>query len=182
MAKITLPRKEVVAEITKMATKCFRSFGDGQENKGSLLGAVLKDGPPIFALGVNISEVVTMVLLAAVNHKSLQKDEKANPENAIALTLDEAFEMREASYVKGESADLGEYKRDITDCLIEAGKANGLTDNMWVLLNLAMHWDNDCQSWSEDVLAGKNILEECKEDAKRMKAEFRDVCEEEIED
>lgn len=92
-----------------------------------------------------------------------------NTEAEIALTLNEAWEMREASYVKEEGFYSGEYSRSIEDCLIEAGKKNGLSDNMWALLNLAMHWVNDCQSWSEDVLAGKDILGECNKDAEEQK-------------
>ena len=95
-----------------------------------------------------------------------------NTEQEIALTLDEAFEMREASYVKGETVDFGEYSRSMEDCLIEAGKKNGLSNNMWALLNLAAHWGNDdCQSWSEDVLAEKNILEKCEKEALEQEQE-----------
>ena len=104
-----------------------------------------------------------------------------NTEQEIALTLDEAWEMKEASYVKGINPhEIGEYKRSIEDCLIEAGKKNGLSDNMWALLNLAMHWPNDCQCWSEDVLAGKNILEDCEKHAKKIKQEAKEAGEIEV--
>ena len=65
MSEHVLPNKEIVAQITQMATECFKSFGGGQENKGSILGSATKDGPAIFALGVDISKVVTMVLTMA---------------------------------------------------------------------------------------------------------------------
>lgn len=98
-----------------------------------------------------------------------------NTEEAIALTLEQAWHMREVSYERKNNEHgvdkFGECKRSIEDCLIEAGKKNGLSDNMWALLNLAMHWANDCQSWSEDVLAGKNILEDCEKFAKEQEQE-----------
>ncbi len=104
---------------------------------------------------------------------------KTNTEEAIALTLDKAFEMRAASYVKDSECDIdtpyGDYTRSMEDCLIEAGKKNGLTDNMWALLNLAVHWCNDCAEWSKDVLAGKNILEECEKDAEDHKQEVQEL-------
>lgn len=98
-----------------------------------------------------------------------------NTENAIALTLNEAFEMREASYKLAEDSKFGDYTQSIEDCLIEAGKKNGLSDNMWALLALAAQWGNDCQSWSEDVFAGKNILEDCKKSAKDHEQEEKDL-------
>lgn len=69
-----------------------------------------------------------------------------NTEEAIALTLNEAWEMREASYEKANESDFsGEYKRSMEDCLIEACKGNGLSVNMWALLSLAMHWLSGCR-------------------------------------
>lgn len=64
MTNRTLPNEAIVSKITQMAMRCFRSFGGGQDSK-SLLSVATKDSPPIFALGVDISEVVTMVLTMA---------------------------------------------------------------------------------------------------------------------
>ncbi len=79
-----------------------------------------------------------------------------NSEKQIAQTIIDAQKMREASYNKVS----GLYKLDTETCLIAAGKKNKLSPNLWCLLNLAMHWWNDIQLWTEDILAGKNIEEE----------------------
>ncbi len=73
MSEHTLPNKEVVARITQMAADSFRSFGGGKACPGSMMGDALKHKPPIFALGVDISEVVTMVLTAA-GHEDLSNE------------------------------------------------------------------------------------------------------------
>lgn len=65
MSDHALPNKEVVVRITQLATKCFHSFGGGQQSRDSILRPVFKDKPAVFALGVDISEVVTMVLTIA---------------------------------------------------------------------------------------------------------------------
>lgn len=75
-------------------------------------------------------------------------------EKEIASTLMDAMKMHGESYYDYK------YARSMEDCLIEAGKKHDLSVNMWALLNLAMHWANDVQSWCEDVLAGKDILSE----------------------
>lgn len=79
-----------------------------------------------------------------------------NDEKQIAQTILDAQKMREESYTCRDGPQ-GEYKKDIELCLIEAGKKNKLSSNLWSLLNLAMHWWNDIQSWAEDILAGKDI-------------------------
>ena len=38
-----------------------------------------------------------------------------------------------------------------------------------------MHWWNDIQLWAEDVLAGKNILDECKKENAKMKDDIKQV-------
>lgn len=78
-----------------------------------------------------------------------------NEEKKIAQAILDAQKMREESYY-------GEYKRDMEECLIEACKKQGLSLNLWALLNLAMHWWNDIQLWAEDVLAGRNVLDQMK--------------------
>ncbi len=70
MGEHKLPDKQTVARITKMATECFKSLGAGQEAAGSIIALATKDSPAIFALGVDISEVVTMVLTMA-GHQNL---------------------------------------------------------------------------------------------------------------
>ena len=78
-----------------------------------------------------------------------------NEEKQIAQAIMDAQKMQE------ESFDGEEYTKDITDCLLETCKKYELTDNLWALLNLAMHWMNDIQCWADDIMAGKNILDEC---------------------
>lgn len=91
-----------------------------------------------------------------------------NSEKQIALTIQEAQKMREASY----DSVARKYKLSDEHCLIEAGKKHELSINMWHLLSLAFHWWNDIQAWSEDVLAGKNILKELEKDTKDHEQEI----------
>jgi thiol-disulfide isomerase/thioredoxin len=86
-------------------------------------------------------------------------DFKVNTEKQIAHTLMDAIKMHKESYVDRNHG----HTRSMEDCLIEAGKKHELSKNMWALLNLAMHWSNDVQWWCDDVLAGKDILEELKQ-------------------
>lgn len=83
-------------------------------------------------------------------------------EKQIAQTVLTAQKMREASY----SEELRDYTLSIESCLIGAGKTHELSDNMWALLTLAIHWWNDIQIWANDVMAGKNILEELDTESK----------------
>ena len=83
-----------------------------------------------------------------------------NEERKIAQTILDTQKMREESYVSNifaDGSDYGEYKRSIEECLIKAGKKNGLSPNLWALLSLAMLWWDDIQLWAEDILAGKDI-------------------------
>ena len=93
-----------------------------------------------------------------------------NEEKRIAGAILDAQKMREASYdTTGSATDPGFYKLDMEECLIATCKQRGLSPNLWALLNLAMHWWNDIQLWAEDILAGKNILEECQKENVKMK-------------
>lgn len=91
-------------------------------------------------------------------------------EKQIALTVLAAQKMREESY----SEDLGDYTLSIETCLMQGAKRHELSDNMWALLALAMHWWNDIQDWAKDVLAGKNILDEL-DTASKIDAQERGV-------
>lgn len=98
-----------------------------------------------------------------------------NNEKKIAKAILDAQKMREESYVPdinkddGKDIDFGEYTKDLETCLIATCKQQSLSLNLWCLLNLAMHWHYDIKLWAEDVLAGKNILDECiKENAQIM--------------
>jgi hypothetical protein len=82
-----------------------------------------------------------------------------NDEKKIAQAILDAQKMREESYILDSNLSDGGYTKDIEECLIETCKKHGLSENMWCLLNLAMHWWNDIQLWAEDVLNGNNILE-----------------------
>lgn len=79
-----------------------------------------------------------------------------NDEKQIAKALLEAKKLHEASYTCADKP-LGEYKRQIETCLIEACKKNGVSTNMWALLNLAIHWWNDAELWCEDILAERTV-------------------------
>lgn len=95
---------------------------------------------------------------------------KMNTEKNIANTLMDAMKMHEESY-QGMTQ---EYNLSMEHCLIEAGKKHNLTMNMWALLNLAMHWSNDIQCWADDVMAEKNILDECNKKT-IMEGEIKDA-------
>lgn len=113
------------------------------------------------------------------------KHQQMNDEKKIAKAILDAQKMREESYVPtwekadddGLRTDYGEYTKDFETCLIEACKQQGLSANMWCLLNLAMHWPNDIQLWAEDVLKGVNILDECVKENAKIKAEQKFNCE-----
>jgi hypothetical protein len=79
-----------------------------------------------------------------------------NTEKEIAQAILLAQNLREASY---SSVD-GEYLRDMEECLMEACKKNNVSENMWVLLNLAMHWYNDIQLWAEDILNDRKVIDQ----------------------
>lgn len=110
-----------------------------------------------------------------------------NDEKKIAQAILDAQTMREESYEEpkqpiddvmqvgddGIIIQVGEYKLDMEECLIRTCRQNGLSENLWCLLNLAMHWWNDIQLWADDVLAGKNILDECRHENAKMKDEMK---------
>jgi len=80
-----------------------------------------------------------------------------NDEKKIAQAILDAQKYRE------ESSGIGYYKRDMEDCFQIACKNQGLSPNLWVLLDLAaVHWYDDVQLWAEDVLADKNIYKNTK--------------------
>ena len=87
-----------------------------------------------------------------------------NKEKQIAKALLEAKKLYEASYVKTSEENIdtpyGEYAKNMEECLQEACVENEVSENMWALLNLAMHWWNDVELWCEDILAGRNVEEE----------------------
>ncbi len=91
-----------------------------------------------------------------------------NEEKKIAGAILDAQKMREESYFTPNGEEIGTYKKDIEECLIETCKQQGLSPNLWALLDLANHWYNDIQQWAEAILADKNILEECAKDEARM--------------
>ena len=101
-----------------------------------------------------------------------------NEEKKIAQAILDAQKIREGSYFTPDGETIGEFTKDIEECLITTCKQQGLSGNLWALLNLAMHWWNDIQLWAEDVLADKNILEECEKENAKMKDEQKDevVC------
>jgi len=86
-----------------------------------------------------------------------------NDEKKIAQAILDAQKMYEDSY-KVAGSSFGSYKLELEECLIVTCKQQGLSDNLWALLNLAMHWWNDIQLWAESVLADKNFLDECKKE------------------
>lgn len=107
-------------------------------------------------------------------------ERKPNFEKQIAQAILDAQKMRDESYMPdinmdGEDTGFGEYAKNIEECLIETCKEQKLSENMWCLLDLAMHWWNDIQLWAEDVLVGKNILEECQKENTKMKDEIKRV-------
>lgn len=112
-----------------------------------------------------------------------------NDEKKIAQAIFDAQKMREDSYVSnwekdpghrsaGLRTNFGEYTKDIDECLITTCKQQGLSPNLWALLNLAMHWWNDMEIWAKDVLASKNILEECEKENAKMRDDLKRVGEE----
>ena len=115
------------------------------------------------------------------NIPELEKKIAQAYEKQIARAIHDAQEMREESYVPkevkwGDGDQLihcGEYKLTIEECLIATCKKHKLSDNFWALLNLAMHWWNDIQLWADDVLADKNILDECEKVKAKMKDEMK---------
>jgi len=82
-----------------------------------------------------------------------------NEEKQIAKALLEAKKLHEASYedLFPLSTECGEYKRGMEECVQEAFEKEGLSTNLWSLLNLAMHWWNDVELWCEDILADREI-------------------------
>ena len=116
-----------------------------------------------------------------VMEKVLQEEQDRIPnyEKRIAGAILDAQKMREESYdTTGSATDPGFYKLELEECLIHTCKQRGLSPNLWALLNLGMHWWNDIQLWAEDVLAGKNILEECKKENAKMRDDLKRVGEE----
>ena len=93
-----------------------------------------------------------------------------NEEKKIAEAILDAQKMREESYVleNGHNHEVGAYNLSMEECLIKTCKQQGLSPNLWALLNLAMHWWNDIQLWAEDIMADKNILEECEKESAKM--------------
>ncbi len=79
-----------------------------------------------------------------------------NTEKQIAKALMEAKKLHEESYVCVDEP-FGEYTRCMEDCLQEAFRKEDLSENLWALLNLAVHWWNDVELWCEDILTGKGI-------------------------
>jgi hypothetical protein len=77
-----------------------------------------------------------------------------NDEKKIAKAVMDAIQKREASWMEEEM----EYALSMEECLIEACKEQGLSENMWALLSLAVHWINDTQLWAEDVLARRRVI------------------------
>ena len=78
-------------------------------------------------------------------------------EKQIAHTILDAQKMHEESY--SDVPECG-YTRDWGTCFIDAAEKNKLSPNLWYLLNLANHWHNDTQQWAEDMLAGKQIIDQ----------------------
>lgn len=75
-------------------------------------------------------------------------------EKPIAKAIKEAHQLHEESW----QIDAGEYTKSWEECFIKACEKFKLPVNIWYILFLANHWYNDLQSWSEIILAGKNIL------------------------
>ena len=98
-------------------------------------------------------------------------------EKKIAHAILDAQKMHEESYAitEWDNGDeiAGHYELEIEECLTATCKQQGLSENLWALLDLAMHWWNDIQLWAEDVLVGKNILDECMFENAKMREEDR---------
>lgn len=119
-----------------------------------------------------------------IDLQKLEQDVANAYEKQIARAILDAIKLREESYQELSDAEIGEmaeihnagfivpigdYTKSIEDCLIESCEKHKLSKNMWHLLSLAIYWWNDIQLWAEDVLAGKDILEECKKEDAKMK-------------
>jgi len=101
------------------------------------------------------------------------KNIAVNDEKKIAQAILDAQKMRDESYDYHSGTE--GYALDIEECLQVVCANHGLSENLWYLLDLAMHWWNDIQLWAEDVLAGKNILEECEKENAKMKDKIKQV-------
>lgn len=75
-----------------------------------------------------------------------------NDERKIARAIIDAQAMHESSYKQEAEGGLGEYELGIEECLRRTCRKNGLTPNMYRLLNLAMYLWNDIQIWAEEIL------------------------------
>lgn len=76
-----------------------------------------------------------------------------NEEKKIAQALMDALKMRDDSYCH----DSSRCTMNITDCLINTCKDQGLSSNLWALLDLGIRWENDVQLWCEDILADRDV-------------------------
>ena len=63
MSKRPEPDEVIIAKITKTAAGLFPSFGGGKVSAGNPVSHALKDAPPMFAAGVDISAVVRLTLI-----------------------------------------------------------------------------------------------------------------------
>ncbi len=63
MSKRKEPNEVLVTKITNTAAGLFSSFGGGQVTEGNPVSHALKDAPPMFAAGVDISAVVRLTLI-----------------------------------------------------------------------------------------------------------------------
>lgn len=54
--------EKLVTKITKKLAETFPSFGGGQDGDFNPIAKALKDAPPMFAAGVDISAVVRIML------------------------------------------------------------------------------------------------------------------------
>lgn len=94
-----------------------------------------------------------------------------NEEKKIAQAILDAQKMRKESYFVSAGSDFGEYRPDIAECLIKTCKEQGPTQNMWCLLDLAMHWWNNIQLWAETTLMGEEISDDIQSDSAKEYAE-----------
>jgi len=83
-----------------------------------------------------------------------------NDEKKIAQAILDAQKMYEESYTIEAGETYGSHKLRLEECLIATCQQQGLSENLWALLNLGMHWWNDIQLWAEDMIANKNIPRE----------------------
>lgn len=89
-----------------------------------------------------------------------------NEERQIAQAILDAQKTHEDCYVRIDELT-GGYKYTIEDCLIEACKINNLSENLWALLGLIIHWWDDAQLWAEDILAGRKVGDVTMEDLEK---------------